>query len=65
MEPTYGIWVDATEERANERALAGDEPDMIVRTAGHTTGSTAREIVEQLGNAVFREVKQKFRAVGV
>lgn len=39
--PTYGIWIDTSEEAATARALAGDKPDVVVHTNGHTTGSDA------------------------
>jgi hypothetical protein len=35
----FGMWVDDTAASADMRALAGAEPDAIVRVAGHLSAS--------------------------
>jgi len=64
MTPIYGIWIDSTSEAADARSQRGDEPDIIVRTTEHTTGSTALELSHSYfaGKSFVREVEQHFRA---
>jgi hypothetical protein len=35
----YGMWIDSTSELADARSLRGDQPDVIVRVAGHLSAS--------------------------
>jgi hypothetical protein len=48
---TFGLWVDETTEAADNRALAGSEPDAILRVDGHLSASH----LIAWGNAVFPE----------
>lgn len=60
--PDYGIWVDVSEAAADARALAGAPPDIVVRTAGHTTGSDAVRIAASYTGgvaAITREVSTR------
>lgn len=59
-----GIWVDGSPEFADERARAGEPPDVIVFTAGHTSCADAIAAAEALwpsAAAVF-ELEQVWRA---
>jgi len=59
-----GIWVDGSAEFADQRARAGEPPDVIVYTQGHTSCSDAFAIADTLwpwASAVF-EVELDWRA---
>jgi len=64
--PTYGIWIADSEASADDRSTAGEPPDIIVRTAGHTTGSDAFEIVRKLypERAFVREISLRAKGIG-
>jgi hypothetical protein len=36
---SFGLWVDETAAAADARALAGAEPDAVLRVAGHLSAS--------------------------
>jgi hypothetical protein len=59
-----GIWVDVDDVTADARARAGEAPDVVVFTAGHTSCSDAIAAAETLwpGAAVVFEVEQSWRA---
>lgn len=58
----FGLWVDETSTAADTRALAGAEPDALLRVDGHLSGSH----LIAWGEAVFpgRHVVREVQAVG-
>jgi len=55
---TFGLWIDTTDQAADARALRGDEPDLILRVAGHVSASDLINwgITNWPGRHVVREV---------
>jgi len=60
-----GVWVDASEAEADARALAGEPPDVLVFTAGHSTCADAVAIATEKwpGTSVVRYAEEVWRAV--